>query len=303
MKAPRALAVVLAALTLLGAGGGEPTTVPAGAPTLADRLAWNARERTSRGIAALAGDRAAEAAAALDTAWHLEPGSPVAAYNAGSARLAAGRPDALPALEAAARAALAAEGGWTLATDALYNLGNARFAAGDAAGAVEAYTAALRRDGDRLDAKHNLELALRRLDEQRQQRDPAPPPGGESDEATEGADGDADSAESGDPGEDADAERPGEDDGAAAQPPPESAPQQAPEPQPGNSSSGGAAQEGDKGPEPRRDAPLPDFRDQPGMSAEQAAALLDAVENLERQQRLDRARGRRSERAAVEKDW
>jgi hypothetical protein len=39
------------------------------------------------------------------------------------------------------------------------------------------------------------------------------------------------------------------------------------------------------------------------MGAEQAAALLEAVENLERQQRLDRARGRRSERAAVEKDW
>ncbi len=300
MKAPRALAVALAAYTLLGAGG-ETTTQPIGDPPLADRLGWNPRERTATGIAALAGDRAGEAAAAFDTAWRLAPDSPVAAFNAGSARLAAGRPDALPALEAAARAALAAEGAGTLATDALYNLGNARLAAGDAAGAVEAFTAALRRDGARLDAKHNLELALRRLDEQRQQPESTRPPGGEADETQPEGEGDGDTADSGEPGDDPGAPRP--DDGAtsgAARPQP--APATAAEPS-ANASPGGANRDDAPGPAPRREAPLPDFRDQPGMSAEQAAALLAAVENLERQQRLDRARAARRERAEVEKDW
>ena len=50
-----------------------------------------------------------------------------------------------------------------------YNLGNSLFKAEDYAGAVEAYKEALRFDPQDLDAKVNLELALRKLQEQEQQ--------------------------------------------------------------------------------------------------------------------------------------
>ena len=58
-----------------------------------------------------------------------------------------------------------------LAEQVWYNLGNAHFDAELWAEAVEAYKEALRHSPDDLDAKHNLELALQRLQEQEQQQD------------------------------------------------------------------------------------------------------------------------------------
>ena len=50
---------------------------------------------------------------------------------------------------------------------------------------------------------------------------------------------------------------------------------------------------------------LPNFDPQEDMSAEQAANLLEAVENLEREQRRAQAEEERRQRArtATEKDW
>jgi Ca-activated chloride channel family protein len=56
-----------------------------------------------------------------------------------------------------------------LAAQAWYNLGNAFFDAEQWPQAVEAYKEALRLQPDDLDEKHNLELALRKLEEQQQQ--------------------------------------------------------------------------------------------------------------------------------------
>lgn len=271
------------------AAAAEPVAAPAPLSWL-ERWGWNPRERTARGLARRERGDDAAAAEALDTAWSLAPSDPLAAYNAGTGRLAAGRPDAAGPL---ARAAREAPPG--LAADAFYNLGNARLGARDARGAIDAYVETLRRAPERADAKHNLELALRALEDERrqhQQQEPPPPTGdsppqpspsaGESGEPEEEPSEPDERAEPSNPPSspgDADGERP---------PPPAGAP-------PPPTSSPGDPQ--------GRPSPLPQFKDVPEMNAEQAAALLAAVENLEREARRERSRQRAGERAEVERDW
>jgi len=347
---------VLAAITLTTVAGAAqapapppaaPATATTGATTgaTASPLLWNARERTSAGRAHLDAGDAAAAAAALDTAWQLEPERPLAAFNAGTGRLLAGRPDALPALEAAARSAVEAEATdpavAPFVPDALFNLGNARLAAGDAAGAVEAYAETLRRAPRREDAKRNLELALRALERQQHQqqsqgtsardrdtRDQTP--GGEASESGGGEadpkqdektsrEGEDQDRAGGEPGEGGEPQpQPGDERGdasngtgdssSATSAPPSSSSTESlssssstEEPSPAlidPSTSRGAAPAGS-----RRRERLPGFVDQEEMTADEAAALLDAVEDLERQQRRQRALERARRRTEVEKDW
>ncbi len=77
-----------------------------------------------------------------------------------------GAPGAVELLEPAARDASLA-----LAPRAWYNLGNAHLAGGDPRGAIAAYRESLLRDPGQTDAKHNLELALRRLEQQQKQEE------------------------------------------------------------------------------------------------------------------------------------
>ncbi|MGE4191107.1 MAG: tetratricopeptide repeat protein, partial [Thermoanaerobaculia bacterium] len=126
---------------------------------------FNARERTARGLAAWNQEKPEEAVAPLDSALRLRPDDPLTNFNAGAAHLAAGRPDAERLLE---RATEEAPPG--LAADSFYNLGNARLAQKNAAGAIEAYKESLRREPSLAGAKRNLELALRLLEEQKQQQ-------------------------------------------------------------------------------------------------------------------------------------
>lgn len=259
-------------------------------PGWVERALWNARERTAAGLTAYQAEAYDDAVADLERARRLggEPPPAVADFNAATAHLAAGDARAaVPQLEAAAQRTGGGGGGGggdaDLAVAARYNLGNARLAADDPGAAVEAYKSALRLAPGHADAKHNLELALRRLAESHKPQ--LKPP-----EETAGGDGNGEQERSpqgggDDPSAEHDADRdradPG-DQGPADRP--QGRPAEAP-------------------PQPPRNQPLPGFQDQPDMSAAQAAALLEAVENLEREQRRADAAARARKSAAGRKDW
>lgn len=245
------------------------------------------RQRTARAEEAWEAERFDEARELLDGVLAEHPESPLARLNAGTARLAAGDPDgALDPLRAASEDP-------ALAPDAYYDLGNARLASGYPEQAAELYREALRRDPDHGDAKHNLELALRRQREQRQQQEQEQPKGAEGDEGNEGDDAGTGTDSSG-------TERPGPRD--------EEQDERGEEGERDSRSSGQQGATGEPSSEDRRRPPsrLPGFENQEDMTAEQAAALLEAVENLEREQRrrmIREARERQARDRTEEKDW
>lgn len=157
--------LALAGLAAFGAAAGPVELVEARPGEALERWLYNPRERTATGVEALRAGRGREALATLDTAVRLAPDDPRTLYDAGSARLVLEEQTerAVELLEKASGSAPP-----EMAPHAFYNLGNARLSADDARGAVEAYRKALRLDPDLRPAKHNLEIALRRLE----RRDP-----------------------------------------------------------------------------------------------------------------------------------
>ncbi len=149
---------------------------------------------------------------------------------------------------------------------ASYNLGNARLNSGDPAGAIEAYEQALRLTPDHLEAKFNLELALQQQQEQQQENQ-----------------------------DDKDADQ--DDQGEENQP---SSDEQQEQPQGSNQDQ---QEEQEQNGEGEQEKQLPQFEEQPDMSAEQAAAILEAVENLEREQRRKQAEQEMKKRPHKGKDW
>lgn len=248
-------------------------------PVEVERWLYNPRERTAQGLERLELRGPDEALAAFEAAARLAPGDRRVLYNSGTARLLADHGDAVEALERA----VADEGERALPSRALqaawYNLGTARLAAGEAAGAIAAFEEALRLEPSDADAKHNLEVALRRLEEERRKLlPPRESPGGER------------------PGEDEDA---GESGGTE------------PDEQSGDDERGGREPEGgerEAESQPDDDAafgrrPLQGFEEQSDLTAAQAAALLEAVENLERRERLIEAARSAAQAGAEEEDW
>jgi tetratricopeptide (TPR) repeat protein len=235
-----------------------------------ERWLFNPRERTERALTDLESGDAAAAAGKLESAARMRPNDPLVRFNAGAGDLVAGRPGR--AAEHLARAAETAQG--ELKARALYNLGNAQLAQADYPAAVAAYKDSLRLLPEQPDAKHNLEVALARLKDQRSRH-------GEDQETPEGPN----------PGEQERSSQPG--------------PERPPDAQPGDgddrdeTSQGGAST-----PQPdRQDSPLRHFEEQPDMTAEQAAAILEAVENLEREQLRRLAAERQEESEGGERDW
>jgi tetratricopeptide (TPR) repeat protein len=251
-------------------------------PAWAERWVYNPRERTERALEALSEKHPDLAADAADTAHRLAPEDPRTGFNAGTAHLAAGHArQAAKLLEPAAKAV----GRTTpeLAPAAWYNLGNAQMAAGDSAAAVEAYRQTLLRNPNDADAKFNLELALQEREKERLRMN-----GGR-----QGSRGDR-------PGEREQSRKPGEGSPSDRK---DKNPQD-----PGRGSRGGQQQaQGQQGPQnqpsPQAGGRLPQFRDQPEMSAREAASLLSAVENLERRQRRNQAAQRSKQQAVKGKDW
>ncbi|HSK74889.1 MAG TPA: VWA domain-containing protein [Thermoanaerobaculia bacterium] len=252
-------------------------------PAWAERWLYNPRERTERAIDAWEAGTPEEAVAPAETALRLAPGDPRVQYNAGTANLAAGsgrERKATKLLEVAAR-----EAGPELAPKAFYNLGNARLATKDASGAVEAYKQALRLNPGDADAKWNLELALK--EQQKQKMGGQGKPQGNRGKNPQKQDESSGTNGQGRPDDQK------QDDGAR---------------DPGQQQQGGQQQgqgqeDPSQNPSERQDGRLPGYRNQPEMSAREAASVLSAVENLERQQRRNEAAKRARQQAAQGKDW
>lgn len=242
-------------------------STPAGAdwPSWLEPWLFNSAERTRRAVESFEQGDLEAAVEPLETALRLAGDDPRVQYNAGAGRLGAGRGGALPLLEAAAEAAAG-----ELAPVARYNLGNARMAGNDLSGAIEAYQQALRHDPDFEDAKYNLELARRRLDEQRRER------------------------------QESERQPPEQPEPQNRQPSrePQEPPSREPRPQPGDEE-----RQPQQDPQRQRQSPLPRFRDLPDMSAEEAAAILEAIENMEREGRRNEALEAARRQRPGEKDW
>ncbi len=255
-----------------------------GAPLL-EPYRFNARERTARALAAWGKGKPEDAVAPLDSALRLQPGDPLVEFNAGTAHLGAKQADAGALLEQAAKHAPP-----TLAADAFYNLGNARLDAKDARGAIDAYKGALRAQPDLANAKRNLELAVRLLEEQQRQQEQQQK---DQQKNQQKDSGDQQQKQPGGQGSEKDPQQ---------QPDSRQKPQPDAQPNPSqpDPSQQDPSQQGQPQPQER---PLPQFQDQQDMTAEQAAAILQAVENLERQQRREQARALARAKTSVEKDW
>lgn len=238
-----------------------------------EALRYNPRERTSAGIAALEQGDTGTAVERFESASRLEPANPIASFNAGTARLISGEEGAAARLEEAA--ALAQQ---DLQPAIHYNLGNARLAEQNPSAAIEAYKQVLRLDPQHMDAKFNLEVAQRLLKQQQQQQQ-------QQQDQQEQKQNQQQSESQPD-------QQPQEQTEQQPQEQPEQEPQEQPEQQQGSASEDG-----------QRERPLPDFEDQEDMTAEQAAAILEAVESLEREQRRKQAAERSRRRAASGKDW
>ncbi len=280
MRSPYAtwilISLAVACASALWAQGETGGTTPATDwPVWLERWLFNADERTRSALASVEAGDAEGAVEPLETALRLEREHPAAQYNAGAARLGAGRSDAQSLLAAAAES-----DSETLATLARYNLGNARLADREFQGAIEAYQQALRLDPALEDAKFNLELARRRLEEQQEQQQDPPPQDQPQQEPQQQDPKPQDSQPQDQPQPEPQDQPP--------EPPQE--PQQEPEPEP------------DQDPQ-QQESPLPQFRDLPDMTAEEAAAILEAIENMEREQRRQDAIEAARQSHRVKKDW
>jgi len=236
-----------------------------------DHLRWNPRVRTAAGIEALETHPGREGIEAFETAARLDPEDPILRFNAGSAHLVAGTDGALEHLERAAEFAPD-----ELRAPANYNLANARLGADDTTGAIAAYEQTLRLSPDHQAAKFNLELALKQQQQEQDKKDRK----GQDDKP------DDRKPQNQQPSDNRDNDKEQE--------------QQQNSNEPEQNGQDGQDQEQD---ESERSRQLPQFEEQPDMTAEQAAAILEAVENLERAQRRKQAEEQIKKRARKGKDW
>ncbi len=290
----RSTVLVLVSLVLVSA--------PASAewPAWVEKLFFNSAERTERGFESFEGGEPDGAVNPLDTALRLREGDPVAQYNAGTARLAAERGDAASLLESAAGADLP-----QLASRASYNLGNARMAGNDLQGAIDAYKDALRRDATMEDAKFNLELAQRLLEEQQQdqeQNQDGPPQENdqqqEQQQEQDSEQQDQQDSEDGEQQESEDQQQQDQDQQDQQQEQEQDQQQQDQEQQQQDQQQQDQQQQ-----QQQKESPLPQFEDLPDMTAEEAAAILEAIENMEREQRRQQALEAAKAAAGRKKDW
>jgi Ca-activated chloride channel family protein len=181
--APAVRAAALA-LLLLGACGtafaqagpaqapaAQPAPAPAAPPVerhggLADELLLRPRRETEAGRAEYARGSHPQALSAFERAAAARPQDPAVRFNVADGLYKNGRYDEAAALFKA----LGADAAQPLAGPARYNLGNSLFERQDYKGAVQAYRDALHAMPGDGNTRRNLELALRKLQEQEQQK-------------------------------------------------------------------------------------------------------------------------------------
>lgn len=267
------IAAVLIASGTLGGAGAMSTPAAAGARSVGDPAAAHVE-------AAEEHYRQGEYEAALEQyrqALLEAPERPELRYNEGSALYKLGEYG--PSREAFQETAEAEDD--RVASMSLYNAGNALYQLQDFAGAADAYTRALGRDPEDLDARANLELALRRLQEQQTQQG-----GGQGEDSR-------DPEEGGD-------RQPGEE-----QVEPEGSDE--PEPQDPQVQQEAEEQEGQEGQdEPEQEPPPETAQGQEekageGMTREEAEQLMEALADGDRE--AQRRRFRVLTPGSQEKDW
>jgi Ca-activated chloride channel homolog len=189
----------------------------------------------------------------------------------------------------------AARGEPALASQALQNLGHTLAEAGDRAGALAAYSEALRKDPQNEDARHDLEVLLRR---KAAEKPPQTPGGGKREAPRTGGErrGDPGPGQEGQPpGAPAPPEQPspGEKPGQRPSPAPERPPPEAPEP-------GGTPEAGPPAPGETPPGMAPPA---PGRTRQEAEQLLDALRAREQKLPLAGRARAGSRRTDASKDW
>ncbi|ANM28884.1 hypothetical protein ABI59_03605 [Acidobacteria bacterium Mor1] len=229
---------------------------------LASQLGGAAHKLTEEGNREFAEGRLEEALKAYTEAQVHSPESPELYYDVGNVLYRQG--DYVAAQEAFERAMQNASD--ELRADALFNAGNALYRQEDYEGAIERYRDVLGLDPEDVDAKRNLELALRQMQQQQQpQQSPSPDSEeGESDKEPQQQPGDSESDE--------------------------------------NKESENAPSENSG--EPKDPEQGEQRANQPGkMTPEEAQRLLDALLEQERQEAKERAKKVKVKDKGQEKDW
>ena len=265
------------------------TTPPSHAdwPQWMDRWLFNAEERTQRGQQSLESKDFSQAAASMDTAMRLAPEDATAKFNAGTARLPLAPEEGRKLLEAAGSQAQDRE----LKSLAHYNAGSSLLEAGEFQPAIDAFKNALREQPNFEDAKFNLELAQKRLKEQQEQQ-----------QNQDGENQDPQDQEQQDQEQQQDQQNQDQEQQDQEQ---QNQEQQGQDPQDQEQQQNQEQQQdqqGQQNPE-SQEGPLPEFKDLPDMTAEEAAAILEAIENMEREQRRQEALEAAKAGIRGKKDW
>jgi Ca-activated chloride channel family protein len=169
-----------------------------------------------------------------------------------------------------------------LSSNAYYNAGNSLVAAGDLQAAVEAYKTALRRNPADPDTKYNLELALRALEQQQQQQKQNQDQKGDNKDQQNQNKQDQSQQNKDQSGKDEKDKQDQKD-------------------QQGQKDEKESSQ-GQTGDESKQQAQQATGQQEPGMSKEDAARLLDAIQQSE-QELQEELRAVAKKRTKVDKDW
>ena len=131
--------------------------------------AWadKASRLNKKGIESFSGNNLEESVGHFTEALVERPESPELKFNLGTALSAVGKNDeALRELEQSAEQFTVPKN----SAAAYFNAGNTSFNTGDLDGAIESYKSALKLDQSSRDIRHNLELVVRKLQEQQEQQ-------------------------------------------------------------------------------------------------------------------------------------